>query len=127
MKKFDYMKNFRYFLIAALVVVVAGAFVLGFLGFNKDVQYTEHYEIKIVASDIGGAEKDALSLSQIRKMPLSDGGSFELTVVADRFSVEIFSDGRSMTNTVYPKETSNGIQLDIAARAFTMEIGEISL
>ena len=63
MKKFDYMKNFRYFLIAALVVVVAGAFVLGFLGFNKDVQYTEHYEIKIVASDIGGAEKDVKAVA----------------------------------------------------------------
>lgn len=93
--------------------------------------YTENGYLVFDRSESGekivGAEKDALSLSQIRKMPLSDGGSFELTVVADRFSVEIFSDGRSMTNTVYPKETSNGIQLDIAARAFTMEIGEISL
>lgn len=93
--------------------------------------YTENGYLVFDRSESGekivGAEKDALSLSQIRKMPLSDGNSFELTVVADRFSVEIFSDGRSMTNTVYPKETSNGIQLDIAARAFTMEIGEISL
>lgn len=57
MKKFDYKNLFKCFLIAALVIVVAGAFMLGFLGFNKDVQYVDHYEVVITASDIGDADK----------------------------------------------------------------------
>ena len=57
MKKFDYMKSFKVLLAAALVIIVAGAFVLGFLNFNKDVKYTKHYEIVVQANDIGKAEE----------------------------------------------------------------------
>ena len=57
MKKFDYMKSFKVLLAVALVIIVAGAFVLGFLNFNKDVKYTKHYEIVVQANDIGKAEE----------------------------------------------------------------------
>ena len=51
MKKFDCVKSFTAALVAALVLIVAGAFVLGFVGFNKDVKYTDHYEVKITAEE----------------------------------------------------------------------------
>ncbi len=54
MKKFDCVKSFTAALVAALVLIVAGAFVLGFVGFNKDVKYTDHYEVKITAEESFG-------------------------------------------------------------------------
>lgn len=51
MKKFDCVKSFTAALVAVLVLIVAGAFVLGFVGFNTDVKYTDHYEVKITAEE----------------------------------------------------------------------------
>lgn len=52
MKNFNYAKNFKYFLIAALVIVVAGMAILGFLGFNNSSDYADAKEVKITASEV---------------------------------------------------------------------------
>lgn len=52
MKTFNYAKNFKYFLIAALVIVVAGMAMLGFLGFNNSSDYADAKEVKITASEV---------------------------------------------------------------------------
>ena len=75
---------------------------------------------------IEGAEKDALSLAHIRKMPLADIKNLELKVIVDRFSVEIFAEGKAMANTVYPKDDANRVELQIDAKYLRMEIKRLS-
>ncbi len=52
MKNFNYTKSFKYFVIAALVIIVAGVAMLGFLGFNKSSDYVGAKEIKISADEV---------------------------------------------------------------------------
>mgnify|MGYP001637520314 CR=1 FL=1 len=51
MKKFDSVKSLKIFAVIALVLIVAGAFVLGFAGYNKDVRYKAHCEVKVTAEE----------------------------------------------------------------------------
>lgn len=65
---------------------------------------------------IVGEEKDADSLNGIRRMPFSNKKDVTLTIVMDKFSVEIFEDGKAMSSTIYPPETADGLELTIDAQ-----------
>ena len=73
-----------------------------------------------------GAEKDEYSLSGIRKMPLQDAENISLIVISDRFSLEIFCEGKALTSTVYAAENSRGIEIEADALNIKAEIGELS-
>ncbi len=60
-------------------------------------------------------EKDPDSVRGIRRMPFSAKADTELTVVIDKFSVEIFEDGRALTSTVYPPLEADGLELSLDA------------
>ena len=64
---------------------------------------------------IVGAEKDPLSLAGIRKMPYTKKDKDEIFIVMDKYSIEIFVNGISMTNTVYPKKDSDGLEIALNA------------
>ena len=68
-----------------------------------------------VGEMITGAEKDEDSLYGIRRMPFIGKEDMELTVVMDEFSVEIFENGNSLSSTIYPKESADGICLTVDA------------
>lgn len=54
MKKFDYMKSFRYFVVVALTLVVIGMVMLGVLGFNSSSDYVPAYEVTCTADESFG-------------------------------------------------------------------------
>ena len=65
---------------------------------------------------IVGEETDVDSLNGIRRMPFSNKKDVTLTIVMDKFSVEIFEDGKAMSSTIYPPETADGLELTIDAQ-----------
>ncbi len=71
---------------------------------------------------ITGAEKDELSLKGIRKMPYRKLDKGIIYIVLDKYSVEIFVNGISMSNLIYPKENSNKLTLKIVAKKKMMEM-----
>lgn len=86
MKKFDSVKSLKIFAVIALAVIVAGAFLLGFMGYNKDVRYKAHSEVKITAEENFGdvnekmtaaaeAAFDEYSLKYVYKETMDDGRS----------------------------------------------------
>ncbi len=74
---------------------------------------------------IAGVEKDEDSLAGIRRMPRSDGGETELTVVLDRYSVEIFIDGKALSAAIYPPAEADAIELCATADECRYERSEI--
>ena len=74
---------------------------------------------------INGAEKDADSLSGIRRMPYSQKEESTLTIVMDEFSVEIFEDGRALSSTVYPPEGATMLELCVKADTCTYTRADI--
>ena len=56
---------------------------------------------------ITGSEKDEWSLRGIRKMPYRKQKKDEIYIVLDKYSVEIFVNGLSISNVIYPKESSD--------------------
>ena len=75
---------------------------------------------------IVGAEKDPDSLSGIRRMPHSGNGETTLTIVMDKFSVEIFEDGRVLSSTIYPPCGADGIELSVQAQSCRYERAEVN-
>jgi len=75
--------------------------------------------------EIKGVEKDADTLSGIRRMPCSMKDEITITLVLDEFSVEIFEDGRAMSSTIYPPENADGLTLSVNAKECTYEKSEI--
>ncbi|MBO6263719.1 MAG: glycoside hydrolase family 32 protein [Clostridia bacterium] len=65
--------------------------------------------------EIKGAEKDGLSRSGVRKMPFSGGKNTKITIVLDRYSVELFEGGNVMSSTIYPPENADKLALFIEA------------
>ena len=51
----------------------------------------------------------------------------KIQVVVDRFSVEVFAEGKAMSNTVYPKADANGVELNVDAHSVCMEIKHLSV
>lgn len=62
--------------------------------------------------EIHGMEKDELSLKGIRKMPYLKKNKDIIYIVMDKYSVEIFVNGISMTNTIYPQESSDLLEIN---------------
>lgn len=68
-----------------------------------------------------GDEKDEMSLSSIRKMPYRKLKITEICMVFDKNSIEIFVNGISMSNLVYPKHESDKYILDLDCDSITLE------
>ena len=64
---------------------------------------------------IVGVEKDNDSLSGKRRMPCSLRKQLTLTIVLDKFSVEIFEDGRALSSTIYPPCDADNLELFVEA------------
>ena len=62
---------------------------------------------------ITGAETDKDSLNGVRRMPYIKQDKHEIYFVLDEFSVEIFVDGMSMTNTIYPDVNDDLLQINV--------------
>lgn len=62
---------------------------------------------------ITGKESDEDSNRGIRKMPYTKQNKHIIYLVLDKFSVEIFVDGMSMSNTIFPAETSDLLQIKV--------------
>lgn len=69
--------------------------------------------------EIRGAEKDQLSLLGIRKMPYRKSKITEICMVFDKNSIEIFVNGISSSNIIYPKETSDKYELNLGCTSAT--------
>lgn len=68
---------------------------------------------------IVGSEKDDDSKAQVRRMPYEKSVFNRLEIVVDRFSVEIFADGRALSSVIYPELDADGLELEIDADSFT--------
>ena len=68
---------------------------------------------------IVGSEKDEDSIAQIRRMPYERGVFNRLEIVSDRFSVEIFADGRALSSVIYPELDADGLELELDADSYT--------
>lgn len=66
-------------------------------------------------TEIRGHEKDLDSVRGLRRMPFIHKPTTELTVVFDKYSVEIFEDGRALTATIYPPDDADGLELEVKA------------
>ena len=64
---------------------------------------------------ITGLEQDNFSLKGIRKMPYLKKDKTTIYFVFDKYSIEIFVNGISMSNLIYPKESSDLFSLKINA------------
>ena len=71
---------------------------------------------------ITGLEKDSLSLSGIRKMPYLKENVDDIYIILDRFSVEIFVNGISMSNLIYPKLSSQKLEISIDSEHNDLQI-----
>lgn len=71
---------------------------------------------------ITGEEKDELSLKGIRIMPYLKQKKDEIYIVLDKYSVEIFVNGLSMSNVIYPRDTSDGFSIFIEAEENILNI-----
>ena len=63
-----------------------------------------------------GAEKDELSLKGIRKMPYRKAEKTEICLVFDKNSIEIFVNGISSSNIIYPQNSSDKYVLNIGCK-----------
>ena len=63
---------------------------------------------------IKGVETDKLSLKGMRKMPYRKKEKDVIYIVLDKYSVEIFVNGISMSNAIYPKETSDLFTISVS-------------
>lgn len=71
---------------------------------------------------IYGAEQDEYSLKGIRKMPFDRKDNNVIYLVLDKYSVEIFVNGISMSNLIYPNDNSDGFELKIKSKSCKLEI-----
>ena len=71
---------------------------------------------------IQGEEKDELSLKGIRKMPYFKKDKDQIYIVLDKYSVEIFVNGISMSNVIYPKENSDLFEIEVNAKKSELKI-----
>ncbi len=62
---------------------------------------------------IVGVEEDDDSLAGIRRMPYRRAETDTVEIVFDRFSVEIFVNGKALSSTLYPDPSADGLELEI--------------
>ena len=65
---------------------------------------------------IHGAEKDIDSLKSIRRMPLIKKENHEIYFVLDKYSVEIFVDGISLTSSIFPNEEDDLLKISFKGK-----------
>ena len=61
--------------------------------------------------EIKGVENDTDSLKGIRRMPYIKKDAHEIYLVLDKYSVEIFVDGISLTSSIYPDEKDDLLKI----------------
>ena len=71
---------------------------------------------------ITGREDDELSLKGMRKMPYFKEKEDTIYIVMDKYSVEIFVNGISMTNLIYPKDSSDVFSIFVESKKTTLKI-----
>ena len=71
---------------------------------------------------ITGLEKDELSLKGIRKMPYRKKDKDVIYIVMDKYSIEIFVNGISMSNAIYPNKDSDRLKIDISSTKTKMSL-----
>lgn len=86
----------------------------------KDKEF--YFDRSKSGEQIQGVEKDPLSLAGKRKMPYLKKKNDEIFIVMDKYSIEIFVNGISMTNTVFPKESSDGLEISIESTAASVSV-----
>ena len=62
---------------------------------------------------ITGSEKDEYSLKGIRIMPYRKKDKTTIYIVMDKYSLEIFVNGLSMSNIIYPQKSSDLFELNV--------------
>ena len=67
-------------------------------------------------TEITGEEKDELSLKGIRVMPIEKSDYHKLIVCIDYYSIEVFMDGYSMTNTMFYNDGDDILEITMDAR-----------
>lgn len=72
--------------------------------------------------ELKGVETDELSLKGMRKMPYFKKNKDIIYIVLDKYSVEIFVNGISMSNLIYPKEDSDGFKINLESDSNLFEI-----
>lgn len=65
---------------------------------------------------ITGGEKDEYSLKGIRIMPYLRKEETKIYIVLDKYSIEIFVNGLSMSNVIYPSKNSKKFNLNIKSK-----------
>ncbi len=76
---------------------------------------------------IVGLENDEDSKAQIRRMPYEKSVFNRLEIVVDRFSVEIFADGRALSSVIYPELDADRSELELEADNFTYRRFDIAI
>lgn len=71
---------------------------------------------------ITGREEDEYSTHGIRKMPYIRKNTDEIYLILDKYSVEIFVNGVVMSNLIFPKENSDGLEISVQANHSKMSI-----
>ena len=71
---------------------------------------------------ITGTEEDEFSIKGIRKMPFVKEEKHIIYIVLDKYSVEIFVNGVSMSNLIYPHESSDGFEINVNSKEATLSI-----
>ena len=71
---------------------------------------------------INGEEKDELSLKGIRKLPYMRKDNDDIYIVLDKYSIEIFVNGISMSNIVVPNQNSDIYEIDIKSNKVHIEV-----
>ena len=71
---------------------------------------------------ITGVESDEWSLQGMRKMPYLKKKKDEIFIVMDKYSVEIFVNGISMSNLIYPKESSDIFSIFVESSKTSLKI-----
>ena len=76
-----------------------------------------YFDRGLSGEQIDGLEKDPLSAAGIRKMPYRKQQKDDIYIVLDKYSIEIFVNGISMSNTVFPKESSDIFEINVESNA----------
>ena len=71
---------------------------------------------------IQGKEKDELSLKGMRKMPYMKKKKDIIYIVMDKYSIELFVNGISMSNVIYPHEESDGLSIGLKSKKAKLKI-----
>ena len=88
--------------------------------------YLQEKEIYFDRSHSGepiyGKEQDELSLRGMRKMPYLKQEKDTIYLVLDKYSVELFVNGISMSNVIYPQESSDGLEIKLQSKSSKITI-----